>query len=403
MKIVVVGTGYVGLSNAVMFALKHEVIAIDINENVVNCINKRKAHFYDPDIIDFYKNKDLNLKAYVNGSKHYKDADIIFIATPTNYDPNKNYFDTSSVETTINDILNVNKNAKIVVKSTITVGYCNSLVKKYNYTDIYFVPEFLKEGKALHDCLYPSRIIVGVYQKEEKYIDFAKKLIDLLKKSSLKEDVKTHIFKYDEAEAVKLFANTYLATRISFFNELDSYALFKGLNAQEIIEGVCDDPRIGDFYNNPSFGYGGYCLPKDTKQLKANFDDVPNNLISAVVDSNRTRKDVISEQILKIIGFKNDGHDDNVTVGVYRLTMKSGSDNYKTSSIQGIMKRLKAKGINVIVYEPTYKEKYFFNSEVINDLDLFKKKSKLIIANRFNSELNDVSNKVFTRDLFKRD
>ena len=225
----------------------------------------------------------------------------------------------------------------------------------------------------------------------------------MLKNCSLKEDVKTHIFKYDEAEAVKLFANTYLATRISFFNELDSYALFKGLNAQEIIEGVCDDPRIGDFYNNPSFGYGGYCLPKDTKQLKANFDDVPNNLISAVVDSNRTRKDVISEQILKIIGFKNDGHDDNVTVGVYRLTMKSGSDNYKTSSIQGIMKRLKAKGINVIVYEPTYKEKYFFNSEVINDLDLFKKKSKLIIANRFNSELNDVSNKVFTRDLFKRD
>ena len=403
MKIVVVGTGYVGLSNAVMFSLQHEVIAIDINPYVVKCINDRKAHFYDPDIISFYQTKKLNLKAYSDGKKHYKEADVIFIATPTNYDPNKNYFDTSSVESTIEDILSINKDAKIVIKSTIPVGYCNLLVNKYNYTDIYFVPEFLKEGKALHDCLYPSRIIVGVYKKEEKYLIFAQKLLDLLKICSKKEDIKTHIFNYDEAEAVKLFANTYLATRISFFNELDSYALQKGLNAKEIIDGVCDDPRIGDFYNNPSFGYGGYCLPKDTKQLKANFDDVPNNLISAVVDSNRTRKDFIAEQILKRLNFKNDGSDGDVVVGIYRLTMKSGSDNYKMSSIQGIMKRLKAKGINVIVYEPTYKEERFFNSEVINDLSLFKKKSKLIVANRFNSELNDVLDKVFTRDLYKRD
>lgn len=402
MKIAVVGTGYVGLSNAVMFSLKHETYAIDINKNVVEAINNRQAHFFDPDIMEYYKTKTLNLRADTAGKKYYKDMDMIFIATPTNYDPVKNYFDTSSVESTIHDILLLNKNAKIIIKSTIPVGYCNELVKKFNYDDIYFVPEFLKEGKALHDCLYPTRIIVGVYQKEKKYIEFAQKIINLMLDCGMKKDCKNHIYKYSEAEAVKLFANTYLATRISFFNELDSYALSKNLNAKDIIEGVCDDPRIGDFYNNPSFGYGGYCLPKDTKQLRANFNDVPNNLISAVVDSNRTRKDFICDEILKRLNFKNDGSD-SFCVGVYRLTMKSGSDNYKMSSIQGIMKRLKSKGIDVIVYEPTYKDNLFFNSKVINNLNDFKNKADLIIANRYNIELDDVKDKVFTRDLFRRD
>lgn len=402
MKIVVSGTGYVGLSNAIILAQHNQVVAVDIIQEKVDLINNKKSPIVDKEIEEYLANAKLDLVATTDSLNAYKDADIVIISTPTNYDPNKNYFDTSSVENVIEQVLNVNTNCSIFIKSTIPVGYTETLIKKYNYKNIFFSPEFLREGKALYDNLYPSRIIVGVYEKNEKSIQIANKFINLLKEGAIKKDSPTFIVGLKEAEAVKLFANTYLALRVAYFNELDTYAESKDLNTKEIIDGVCADPRIGNFYNNPSFGYGGYCLPKDTKQLRANFYDVPNNLIGAIVESNRTRKDFITDQILNKAGYKNDGSD-NITVGIYRLTMKSGSDNFRQSSIQGIMKRLKAKGINVVIFEPTLKDKYFFNSEVIKDFDTFKSKCDVIVANRFEGCLKDVENKLYTRDLFKRD
>lgn len=402
MKIVVSGTGYVGLSNAIILAQHNEVKAVDIIQEKVDLINNKKSPIVDKEIEEYLATKKLNLIATTDALNAYKDADIVIISTPTNYDPNKNYFDTSSVEKVIELVLSVNKTCSIFIKSTIPVGYTETIIKKYNYDNIFFSPEFLREGKALYDNLYPSRIIVGVYKKEDKYIEVANEFINLLKQGAIKKDIPTFIMGLKEAEAVKLFANTYLALRVAYFNELDTYAESKGLNTKDIIDGACADPRIGNFYNNPSFGYGGYCLPKDTKQLRANFYDVPNNLIGAIVESNRTRKDFITDQILKKANFKNDGTD-KLIVGIYRLTMKSGSDNFRQSSIQGIMKRLKAKGVNVVIYEPTLKDKYFFNSEVLSNFDEFKFKCDVIIANRFEECLKDVESKLYTRDLFKRD
>lgn len=402
MKITVVGTGYVGLSNAIILAQHNEVKAVDIIQSKVDMINNHISPIVDKEIEEYLATKKLNLIATTDYKEAYKNADFVIISTPTNYDPNKNYFDTSSVETVIKQVISINDNVPIIIKSTIPVGYTKSVREMFNYDKIFFSPEFLREGKALYDNLYPSRIIVGVPSKKEECLNIANTFASLLKEGAIKEDIPTYIMGLDEAEAVKLFANTYLAMRVSYFNELDTYAESKGLNTKDIIQGVCGDPRIGDFYNNPSFGYGGYCLPKDTKQLRANFDDVPNNLITAIVESNRTRKDFICDQILKMGGFKNDGSD-HLVVGIYRLTMKSNSDNFRQSSVQGIMKRLKAKGVEIIIYEPTLKEETFFNSKVIRDLNIFKTKSNVVIANRFDNLLEDIRSKVYTRDLFKRD